>query len=237
MRFKFQIHPGSALLAIAFLILASRVLGPTWKRSPDFYRPVASWKATATGGACEGLEILSGEKGQVENRFHKGSFCVATVTSLREPASVPNSHGPVVSSAESIDSINMDNQPDRYIYCRVTEHGHQISERAKRDIYLIVEYYDAVPGTMLELEYASTSQRHEDSYGKGSAEERAGGIGMGTRRWQKAFFLMHAPCFQHHHNMGADFRIKARYLCIRSLALTFQEPPDWARVGQGRVED
>ena len=155
----------------------------------------ARWRMTSkVPVSSTGIRVLDGGDGSIAFSTRRGSHCVGAEQGAMPPAS--------------------------YLYFDVDDTR---AEGASGPIYLVVEYYDAAPGGVMQVNYDSATG---DSPGANylANEDQWGGWLTGKKTWETAVFLLAKPLFRNRENLGADFRLGGATLWIRSMALTHTRP-------------
>jgi hypothetical protein len=171
--------------------------------------------ASFGGASAEGLEAFYSmkEAASIENGIRplNGGDGVTFITTLDGSQGLANKPN--------------ENPPSMFMYFDVSD---EISLAIKGSLYIEVEYYDAEPGQMLQLQYDSLM---EDALQMKycPSEEQWGGWETGCRQWRKAVFFLKKPKFANEQNLGADFRLGGGPICVRYLRLTSEKPDNCER--------
>ena len=108
---------------------------------------------------------------------------------------------PAIKSGSAARGIQTTLHGGRYIYFRIDD---SFNWSEKMDVSIVVEYFDASPGTVgLEFDGSDRTAPFQGAY---SSSSRVVGL-TGSRTWKTAAFPLVAAVFMNSQNGGADFRV------------------------------
>ncbi len=155
----------------------------------------AAWRVSGESTQGDGIRVLSGADGEIAFVSRGGKPCLGDKDGAT-PSAV-------------------------YLYFDMDDAR---AQGVETDVYATVEYFDATPGGVIQIEYDSATGEDQSARYMPN-EDQWGGWFIGDKRWKTAVFLLKKPGFRNRQNLGADFRLGGAPLFVRSVALSHNRPP------------
>lgn len=207
-------------------------------RLPARFRLRAAARLLPLPALVLSLAFASPPPGLAADRLEGASVTIASPTPTENGVIVQSGSDGVTdyvrNGADTVLTTRAGTNPaSTYLYFKVDDARKQ---NLQSPVYLVVEYLDSALGTGLRCEYDSDAG--DDNMGKyHAAEDQAGGMMFGSKKWKTVVFELQKPKFADRENTGADFRLSGGRLLIRSVRLTHLRPKNWDELNRVEIID